>query len=163
LTLNHVSNATFKPVILVTLVGVAIYTYTKKDFGQHKNTSLSRRQRLVRGVSIGMVLGFYDGFIGPGTGSFLLLLFISAFGLDFIHASAHAKIVNLATNLASIAYFSITGQIMYKLALPMAVCNMAGGFAGSRFALLKGNKFIRIFFLFIVCATILRFAYDIFL
>ncbi len=156
-----VSNQTFKPIILVALILVAIYTYTKKNFGQQKELILTFRQSLLRGISVGLLIGFYDGFIGPGTGSFLVLVFIGLLGQDFLHASAHAKMVNLATNLASIIYFAINGNILFELAIPMAACNMLGGFIGSKFALLKGNKFIRVFFLCVVCATIVRFGYDV--
>lgn len=156
-----VSNQTFKPIILGALIVVAIYTYSKKNFGQQKELLLTFNQTLLRGISAGLVIGFYDGFIGPGTGSFLVLIFISVLGQDFLHASAHAKIVNMATNLASIIYFAINGNILFELAIPMAACNMLGGFIGSKFALLKGNKFIRLFFLCVVCATIVRFGYDV--
>lgn len=162
-TLTHVSNAAFKPIILVCLVGVAIYTFTKKNFGQHQEKELSFKQALLRGIMTALIIGFYDGFIGPGTGSFLVLVFIGLLHFDFMHASAHAKTVNLATNIASLIFFSFTGHILYEVAIPMAVCNMAGGFVGTRFALLKGNSFIRVFFLIVVCGTILRFAYDVFL
>jgi uncharacterized protein len=157
-----VSNETFKPIILIALIAVAIYTYSKKNFGQHEEKGLPFSISLLRGILSGLVIGFYDGFIGPGTGSFLVLMFIGLLGHDFMHASAHAKMVNLATNSASIIYFASTGNIVYELAIPMAACNMAGGFVGTRFALLKGNQFIRLFFLFIVCATIIRFGYDVF-
>ncbi len=159
---SFISNATFKPIILIALIIVAIYTYSKKNFGQQEEKNLSFSTAVIRGVVSGLVIGFYDGFIGPGTGSFLVLMFISLLGHDFMHASAHAKTVNLATNIASIIYFASTGNILFELAIPMALCNMVGGFIGSRFALLKGNKFIRMFFLCVVCATILRFGYDIF-
>jgi uncharacterized membrane protein YfcA len=109
------------------------------------------------------VIGFYDGFIGPGTGSFLIIAFISILGFDFLKASAHAKLVNLATNFGSILFFASHGMIFYEIAIPMAVCNGLGGFAGARLAILKGNRFIRIFFLVIVVGTILRFAYDVFI
>ncbi len=158
---SMVSNQTFKPIILGALILVAIYTYSKKNFGQQKELLLTFNQTLLRGISAGLLIGFYDGFIGPGTGSFLVLIFISVLGQDFLHASAHAKIVNLATNLASIIYFAINGNILFELAIPMAACNMLGGFIGSKFALLKGNKFIRLFFLCVVCATIVRFGYDV--
>ncbi len=158
-----VSNDTYKPLILVVLIAVAIYTYSKKNFGQHEAKDISFSSSLMRGILSGLLIGFYDGFIGPGTGSFLVLVFIGLLHFDFMHASAHAKTVNLATNAASISYFAYTGHIVYELALPMAACNMAGGFVGTRFALLKGNQFIRIFFLLIVCATILRFGYDVFI
>lgn len=160
---SSISNATFKPIILVALIIVAIYTYSKKNFGQHEEKDLTFSVAVTRGVVSGLIIGFYDGFIGPGTGSFLVLMFISLLGHDFMHASAHAKTVNLATNLASIIYFASTGNILFELAIPMAVCNMTGGFLGTRFALLRGNKFIRIFFLCVVCGTILRFGYDVFL
>ncbi len=156
-----ISNEVFKPIILVALIVVAIYTYSKKNFGQHEEKDLSFNKALIRGVLAGLIIGFYDGFIGPGTGSFLVLMFITLLGFDFMHASAHAKSVNLATNAASIFYFTLSGHVLFELAIPMAICNMAGGFVGTRFALLKGNQFIRVFFLVIVCATIMRFAYDI--
>jgi uncharacterized protein len=157
-----ISNASFKPIILVALIVVAIYTFAKKNFGQHEQKQLSLSTSLLRGIVSGLLIGFYDGFIGPGTGSFLVLMFIGLLGHDFLHASAHAKTVNLATNSASIIYFASTGHIVYELALPMAACNMIGGFIGTRFALLKGNTFVRVFFLCVVCATIIRFGYDVF-
>lgn len=159
---SQLSNQTFKPIILAALVAVAVYTYSKKNFGQHEEKQLPFYSALARGIACGLLIGFYDGFIGPGTGSFLVLAFIGLLGHDFLHASAHAKMVNLATNVASIIYFSSTGHIVFELAIPMALCNMAGGFIGTRFALLRGNTFIRMFFLFVVCGTIVRFGYDVF-
>jgi uncharacterized membrane protein YfcA len=159
-TLVH--NDIIKPVILIVLVAVAIYTYRKKDLGMVAGSGREATHSFVKGVVCGLVLGFYDGFIGPGTGSFLVLAFITLLNEDFLHANAHAKFVNLSTNLASILYFSSTGHIFFKLAIPMAVCNMLGGLTGSKLALLKGNRFIRVFFLLIVTAIIVRFAWDIF-
>ena len=112
---------------------------------------------------ISLVIGFYDGFIGPGAGSFLILVFIAFLGFDFLHASAHAKMVNLATNLGSITLFLIKGKIIWLVALPMAASNALGSIIGANLAIAKGNKFIRIFFLIIVTATLLRFAYDVFI
>jgi uncharacterized membrane protein YfcA len=157
-----IQNDTIKPVILVVLIAVAIYTYTKKDLGILSADAAASKASLWKGIICGLVLGFYDGFIGPGAGSFLVLAFIGLLNEDFLHANAHAKFVNMATNLASIIYFTSTGQIFFKLSIPMAVCNMLGGYPGSKLALLRGNKFIRIFFLIIVCGVIVRFAYDIF-
>lgn len=159
---TFISNAAFKPIILVCLIVVAIYTYSKKNFGQHQEKDVSFKQALFRGMISALLIGFYDGFIGPGTGSFLVLVFISLLHFDFMHASAHAKTVNLATNIASITFFVSTGHVLFEIALPMAMCNMLGGFVGTRYALLKGNAFIRVFFLVVVCGTILRFAYDVF-
>ncbi|MES2591193.1 MAG: TSUP family transporter [Bacteroidota bacterium] len=157
-----INNELLKPIILIALAGVAVYTYSKKNFGQQEAQEISFSNALIRGVTTGLLIGFYDGFIGPGTGSFLVLMFVGLLGNDFLHASAHAKTVNLATNIASIIYFASTGNIIYELAVPMALFNMTGGFIGSRLALLKGNTFIRIFFLLVVIGTIIRFAFDIF-
>ena len=161
--LTLLSNDFMKPVLLVVLTGVAIYTYTKKDFGQHEAKTLSFSRELAYGVLISSVLGFYDGFIGPGTGSFLILAMISLLGYDFLHASAQAKLVNLATNLGSIVLFSLKGKIIWPVALPMALFNAAGGWLGARMAIARGNQFIRLFFLVIVMATLLRFAIEVFL
>ena len=157
-----VSNEFIKPVLLVILVAVAIYTFTKKDFGQHEIKDHTFKQQLLFSIIISLVIGFYDGFIGPGAGSFLILGFIALLGYDFLHASAQAKLVNMATNLGSIVLFSMKGKIIWIVALPMAVCNAAGGFLGARMAIARGNKFIRIFFLVILAITLSRFAWDVF-
>lgn len=160
--LTRMSNSFMKPLLLGVLVVVAIYTYSNKQFGLHAEKTHSVRRQWVYALLISLVLGLYDGFIGPGAGSFLILAFISMLGFDFLKASAYAKFVNAATNIGSIILFASTGKIIYAIALPMAVCNATGGWLGSRMALLRGNKFIRIFFLIVVCVTIIRFAYDVF-
>ena len=163
LLLTKVSNSFMKPALLIILTAVAIYTYTKKDFGQHEEKDHSDKRESWYTILISLVIGLYDGFIGPGAGSFLILAFIALLGFDFLHASAHAKLVNLATNLGSITLFLFKGKIIWLIALPMAICNALGGMVGANLAIAKGNKFIRIFFLIIVTATLLRFAYDVFL
>lgn len=162
LLLTQVSNSFMKPVLLVVLTGVAIYTYSKKNFGQHAAKNHSPRRQLGYVVLISSLIGFYDGFIGPGTGSFLILAFVAILGFDFLQASAHAKLINLATNLGSITLFIIKGQLIWAIALPMAISNAVGGMLGARMAIAKGNKFIRIFFLIVVIGTLLRFMYDVF-
>lgn len=157
-----IDNRFIKPVILATLVLVAVYTYFKKDFGLHQDKNHSFWQQITIGLLFGFVIGFYDGLIGPGTGTFLILSFIALLGSDFLHASASAKMVNIATNLAAILYFGSTGHILFEFAIPMAIFNISGSFLGTKLALLKGNRFIRIFFLIVVFGTILRFAYDVF-
>lgn len=159
--LTVVSNEFMKPVLLVILVAVAIYTYTKKDFGQHEAKDHPPKKELWLAIAISLLIGFYDGFIGPGAGSFLILAFISLLGYDFLHASAQAKLVNLATNLGSIVLFTIKGKIIWGVALPMAACNAVGGMLGARMAITKGNKFIRIFFLVVIVATLARFAWEV--
>ena len=160
--LTQVSNSFMKPLLLGVLVAVAIYTFSNKRFGIHSVKEHSMQRQWTYALLISFILGAYDGFIGPGAGSFLILSFISLMGYDFLKASAYAKFINASTNVGSIVLFAITGKIIYAIALPMAVCNAVGGWLGSKLALLKGNNFIRIFFLVVVCLTILRFAYDVF-
>lgn len=161
--LTHVSNGFMKPVILEVLTIVAVYTYSKKNFGQHEEHDLSFHRQLAIGVIISLTIGFYDGFIGPGAGSFFILAFIALLHFDFLHASAHAKMVNLATNLGSVTLFLIKGKIVWLIALPMAAANALGGFLGAKLAIAKGNRFIRIFFLAIVVAILIRFCWDVFI
>jgi len=158
-----IDNKMLKPVILLVLISVALYTYFNKTFGVGTAKELSLPEQLLTGFFFGFSIGFYDGLIGPGTGTFFILAFISLMGYDFLKASASAKLINMATNLAAICYFSSTGHILYQYAIPMAIFNVGGAFLGTRLAVLKGNKFIRIFFLMVVVLAIMRFAYDIFL
>jgi uncharacterized membrane protein YfcA len=163
LLLSKVNNGFMKPVLLVVLTGVAIYTYTKKDFGQQdEERTLSFRRQLQLSVPISVVIGFYDGFIGPGAGSFFMLAFVAFLHFDFLHASAHAKMVNLATNLGSVTLFLVQGKIIWLIALPMAAANSLGGFIGAKLAISKGNRFIRVFFLIIIVGILLRFCWDVF-
>ena len=161
-TVSIVSNSFMKPIIFGVLIVVAVYTYSKKDFGTTTSARKTPVREFVYGSLFAMIIGFYDGFIGPGAGSFLVVFFISVLGFDFLKASAHAKFVNVATNTGSILFFAGSGHILYHYAIPMAVCNFCGSLVGARLAILKGNTFIRIFFLFVVAATIIRFGYDIF-
>jgi uncharacterized membrane protein YfcA len=160
--LTYVSNDFMKPLLLVVLSLLAIYTYAKKNFGQHQARDISPRTQILNAVGISFVVGFYDGFIGPGTGSFLVVAFIAIMGFDFLHASANAKMVNLATNFGSICLFMLKGKIIWAIALPMAASNAIGGWIGAKLAINRGNKFIRVFFLVVVVGTLIRFAYDVF-
>ena len=158
-----ISNHFMKPILLVVLIGLAIYTFTKKDFGQVQQKNVSAKLQFMYGLIISFVVGFYDGFIGPGAAIFFVVCFISILGFDFLHASANAKMVNLATNFGSITLFALKGKIIWLLALPMALFNALGGFIGAKLALKKGNKFIRIFFLIVVFCVLIRFGYDVLL
>ena len=160
--LTYVSNDFMKPLLLVVLSLLAVYTYAKKNFGQHQEKSISAGTQIINAVTISFVVGFYDGFIGPGTGSFFVVAFIAIMGFDFLHASANAKMVNLATNFGSICLFMLKGKIIWTIALPMAVCNGLGGILGAKLAINKGNGFIRVFFMVVVFGTLMRFAYDVF-
>ena len=160
--LTKVHNDFMKPLLLVVLTIIAIYTFTKKDFGAHQAKEHTPKRQLLLEVVMSACIGFYDGFIGPGTGSFLVLAFVTVLGFDFLHASANAKMVNLATNFGSICLFVLKGKIIWAIAIPMAICNAVGGWVGAKLAIKKGNGFIRIFFLIVVIGTLIRFGYDVF-
>lgn len=160
--LTRVPNGFMKPLLLVILSLIAVYTFLKKNFGQHVEKEHSTAQKYVYGLSIAAVVGFYDGFVGPGAGSFFVLAFVTILGFDFLRASAHAKMVNLATNMGSICLFLLKGKIIWVIAVPMAVSNALGGWLGAKLAISKGNQFIRIFFFIVVVATLVRFAFDVF-
>lgn len=151
-----------RPLILVLLVAAAAYTFVKKDFGAIHGPTQSGRRELAYAMLLGGIIGFYDGFFGPGTGSFLIFLFIRFFGFDFLHASAAAKIVNVATNLAALAYFAPNGHLLWQAAILMAMCNVGGSFAGTHLALRHGSGFVRHVFLIVVSLLILKFAWDTF-
>lgn len=159
---SHIHKDDIKLIVLGLLVVVAIYTFFKKEFGLHHAPKLNSFQTTVYSALTGAVLGFYDGFFGPGTGSFLIVIFISLFGFNFLIASASAKLVNCATNISALSYFMISGQINYPLAISVAVFNMAGSFIGSKLAIKRGSAFVRTFFLVIVTGMILKFGYDVF-
>lgn len=151
-----------RPAIVLILILVAIYTFLKKDFGALHLPKLTPGKEKLYGVIAGGIIGFYDGFFGPGTGSFLVLLFVAVYGFNFLAASASAKLINLATNLSALAYFAFTANILYQYAVPMALCNIAGSYCGASLAIKKGSVFVRRFFLVIVSALILKLAYDLF-
>ena len=160
MTVSHLHPAILRPLVLALLVAVAIYTFVRKDFGSLHAPKLSLSSQQWIGLGVGAVIGFYDGFFGPGTGSFLIFIFIGVFGFNFLSASAAAKIVNTATNLSTVVYFVLTNHVIYRLAVPMAACNMLGSVAGTRLAILRGSRFVRLFFLGVVAAIICKLAYD---
>jgi len=116
----------------------------------------------VFGSLLGLIVGFYDGFLGPGTGSFLVLGFVVLLGFEFVSASAYAKIINCATNVSALFVFIRQGNYLLGVAIVMAVGNVAGSLIGSRMAIKNGNRFIRVFFLIVVAILIARYGYDVF-
>ncbi|HSH38564.1 MAG TPA: TSUP family transporter [Chthoniobacterales bacterium] len=150
--------AVLLPVILVLLIAVAIYVFFVKELGLiHQPKHAAHKARWL-GILVGAALGFYDGFFGPGSGSFLIFGFVGIFGFDFLSASASAKVVNLAAIIASVIYFAATDQLLYGMGVAMAVCNIIGATLGTHLAITKGSKFVRVFFLVIVTALIAKLA-----
>jgi len=145
------------------LLLVLLYTLFKKDLGRHHAPRFAGRQEQWLGAGIGLLTGFYDGFFGPGTGSFLVFLFVRVLGYDFLSASASAKLVNTATNLSALALFIAKGHIWWHFVLLMALANVLGSFLGTRMALRHGTGFVRVVFLLVVSALILKTGFDAFL
>ena len=144
------------------LILIAVYTFLKKDLGSIRTKRLTSGRQIILGSVIGTVVGFYDGFFGPGTGSFLVLGFVVILGCEFVTASAYSKVINCMTNISALIVFIRQGNYLLGIAILMAGCNVLGSVTGSRIALKKGNGFIRIIFLVIVIIMILRYGYDVF-
>ena len=161
-TVTLLNPAFIRPIVLVLLVLVAIYVFFVKELGLIHQPKHAPKKATWLGILIGAGLGFYDGFFGPGTGSFLIFLFVGVFGFDFLSASASAKVINWATNVASILYFGWSGNILYQYAVPMALCSVLGAAIGTRLAIAKGSRFVRTLFLIIVSALIAKLAQSIF-
>ncbi|HCN84295.1 MAG TPA: hypothetical protein DIT07_11855 [Sphingobacteriaceae bacterium] len=160
---SFINTDTLKPLILVILILIAIYTFIKKDLGSVQTKELTINKQIIYGSLIGIVVGFYDGFFGPGTGSFFVLGFVVILGFEFVMASAYSKVINCMTNLSALIVFLRQGNYLLAIAILMAVCNILGNIVGSQIALKRGNGFVRIIFLVIVSIMILRYAYDIFI
>ena len=149
-----------RPLILFMLVASAAYTFWRKDFGMVHRPQHGGRSEFIYALLVGSAIGFYDGFFGPGTGSFLIFLFIRFFGFDFLHASAASKVVNVATNLAAISFFVPGGYYLPVVAATMATLNVLGSVIGTHLALRRGSGFVRKIFLLVVCTLIVKFAWD---
>ena len=161
-TVSYLDSEALKPLILIILIAIAIYTFIKKDLGNVATKDLSTTKKMIFGAVIGTVIGFYDGFFGPGTGSFFVLAFVVILGFDFLSASAYAKVVNCITNISALLVFVSHGNYLLELAILMAVFNVLGNFLGTKIAFKKSNGFIRIVFLIIVMLMILRYSKEVF-
>ena len=159
---TKISTEQLKVAIVVMLVAVFAYTLARPDLGKVEVLKgAAKRQRTV-GAIAGLTIGFYDGFIGPGTGTLLMIVLVAALGFAFIGASAIAKVVNVATNFASILVFGISGSIMWAVGFAVGICNLAGGIIGSRVAIRRGSDFVRKFYLVVTFALIVRVLFDLF-
>lgn len=152
----------FRKALPFILLLVAVYVLFKPDFGAAYTPGSTGRHKTGRALLMGAVIGFYDGFFGPGTGSFLIVALIRGFGLDFLRASALAKLVNVACNVAALAWFLPTAQPLWQIGLWMAVCNVLGSVIGARLALRGGSRLIRGLFLVVLSALVLKTGIDAF-
>jgi len=151
----------FKPVIVVALIGIAAFTVLRPSLGEVTALRHTGRTHHVVAVAVGAGIGFYDGILGPGTGTFLVIATVTLLGYDFLAASAKAKIVNCATNLGALLFFLPHGSVYWGLGLLLGGANMLGGYLGSRAATARGSRFIRVAFLLVVTALIARVGSDV--
>ncbi|RII17246.1 hypothetical protein DSC45_13865 [Streptomyces sp. YIM 130001] len=155
------STEVLKPVIMAVLIGVAAFVILKPAFGTAPSAAPPSRRRIVAAIALaGVGIGFYDGLIGPGTGTFLVLALTAVLHLDLVSASATAKIVNVCTNAGALAMFAWQGAVLWQLAALMAAFNLVGGMVGARMALKKGSGFVRIVLLVTVFALVGKMAYE---
>jgi uncharacterized membrane protein YfcA len=160
---TEISPQFLRKLLPLVLLGVLIYTLAKKELGRHHAPRFAGRAETLAACAIGLVIGFYDGFFGPGTGSFLVFLFVRWLGYDFLNASASAKLINTATNLAALLLFAFKGYVWWHIALTLAVANVLGSLLGTHMALKHGAGFVRVVFIVVVSALILKTGYDAFL
>jgi uncharacterized membrane protein YfcA len=162
-TVTRIPGDFIRALLPLILLAVAIYTFRKKDFGSiHAPLHGGWKERAIA-LAAGGCIGFYDGFFGPGTGSFLVFLFVRFFGFDFLAASAVAKVVNVACNLSALMWFGFSGHLWWQVGLLMAVCQVCGSLLGTRLALRHGSAFVRKLFLLVVSALIVKTAYAAFI
>ncbi len=157
-----VSPDALRRVLPAVLLAVLVYTLAKKDMGRVHAPRYSGRTEALAATAIGVVIGFYDGFFGPGTGSFFVFLFVRWLGYDFLNASASAKLLNTATNVSALALFVAKGHIWWHFVAVMAVANVLGSLLGTHIALKHGAGFVRGVFVVVVAALILKTGHDAF-
>ena len=151
----------FRPLVLALLVGVAAYTVFRPGLGDVQSLRWDGRQHYVAAGLGGLGLGFYDGIFGPGTGTFLVFVLVGLLGYSFLQASAKARIVNIGTNVGALIVFIPQGAPMWALGLAMGSCNIAGGWLGAHTAIRRGSAFVRVVFLAVVAALVLKLGYDV--
>jgi len=159
-TVTQISPDFLRRLLPLILLGVLIYTLARKELGRHHTPRFTGRREAMAAATLGLTIGFYDGFFGPGTGSFFVFLFVRWLGYDFLHASASAKLLNTTSNLAALLLFAAKGHVWWHLALAMAVANVVGSLIGTRLALKHGSGFVRVAFILVVGTLILKTTYD---
>ena len=150
----------FPAMLPFVLLAVLLYTVAKKELGKHHLPRFEGRAEWLAAAAIGLFIGFYDGFFGPGTGSFFVFLFVRWLGYDFLNASASAKLLNVSTNIAALILFAAKGHVWWHFALPLAVANVVGSILGTHLALKHGTGFVRVIFIVVVGALIVKTGYD---
>ena len=153
---SKIPTSSMRPIVLVLLIIVAVYTWFKPDLGKFENLRHLPKRRVQIAAFAGVVIGFYDGIFGPGTGSFLMLILVASLGYAFITASAIAKVVNVATNVGAITVFGINGAVLWQIGIILGIANISGAIIGARLAINGGSTLVRKVFLLVTVALIVK-------
>lgn len=159
---SRLPTASMRPIVLILLIVVAIYTWLKPDLGKIELLRHHSSRRVQISIVAGAGIGFYDGIFGPGTGSFLMLVLVASLGYAFITASAIAKVVNVSTNLGAILIFGVHGAILWQIGLVLGAANVSGAVIGSHLAIRGGSTLVRKVFLVVTVALIMKVGIDTF-
>jgi uncharacterized membrane protein YfcA len=159
---THIPKAAFEPIVLVALVLVGGYVLFKPTLGRTSMLRFSGHRHTAAAMATGLVVGFYDGVLGPGTGSFFVISLVGLLGYNFLESSAKARLANWATNLAALVVFVPQGAVLWGVGLAMGLANLVGGYLGARTAVAKGVGFVRVFFIVVVSTFIVRIGGDVF-
>jgi len=153
---SRIPREAFEPIVLVALVVVGGYVVWRPELGERTMLRFAGHRHLAAAMAVGFVIGFYDGILGPGTGSFFVFALVGLMGYDFLQASAKAKLANFATNLGALLLFVPSGAVLWDVGLLMGACNLLGGYVGARTAVARGSRFVRGFFIAVVGAFAIR-------
>ena len=156
LVARHIPASAFDPIVLVVLVVVGAYVLVKPTLGEQTALRFAGHRHTVAAMGTGLAVGFYDGALGPGTGSFFVFTLVGLLGYNFLEASAKARLANWATNLAALCVFIPIGAVVWHVGLLMGAANLLGGWLGARTAVRRGSRFVRIFFLLVGAAFVVR-------
>ena len=158
---SRLPGGVIRPVVLVALVVVAVVTLARPAMGEATVLRWDGRRHLATAAAVGGAVGFYDGLVGPGTGAFLVIGLVALLGYGFLEASAQAKIINAVTNLGALVVFALHGAPLWLLGLAVGAANVAGAYLGARMAVARGSRFVRVVFLVVVGALVVRLGADV--
>ena len=158
---SRIPGSVFTPLVLVVLVAVGAYVLLRPAMGERTELRFSGRRHTAAAMTAGLVIGAYDGALGPGTGSFFVFTLVGLLGYAFLEASAKARMANWATNLAALCVFVPQDAVLWRTGLLMGAANLVGGYLGARTAVARGARFIRLVFLVVVAAFVVRLGADV--
>nr|WP_148315504.1 TSUP family transporter [Clostridium culturomicium] len=160
-TVLLIDESFLQPLVLILILAIGIYTFFSKSLGEEDNFNGFTKKNLFLSILLGFSLGFYDGFFGPGTGTFLVFGFINILGLNFLKASANARVLNFVSNISALVTFALSGNINYLIGIPVCILMILGAKIGTRLAINKGNKIIKPIFITMAMAVAVKMLFQI--